>query len=311
MTTTNISLSELPPVTGKAGLRGVLASEFTKLRTVRSTYWTLGMLFVLCVGIAIAIGAGMSSEIHNQPWNKAGQDTAGAMLTVFTELGQLVIAVIGAMVITSEYANGMIRTSLTAMPRRGNVYLGKVVVFTVTALVISLVTSFAAFFAGQSMLSGSGVQASLFHSVTIPANVNMSPPAGGPNSPGPPNYTFVGTDVITPHAVLFAIIGSALYVTIAALIAYGLGAIVRHTAGAIASAFGLMFVVQIVVQFLPQSWRWDMLRFLPSSAGQIISTTFGSTNEHMWSAWPQLGVTAVWALALVAVGAYLFRKRDA
>jgi ABC-type transport system involved in multi-copper enzyme maturation permease subunit len=310
-TTADVQLSTLPPATGSAGLRGVLASEFTKLRSVRSTYWTLGLLFVLCVGIAVAIGAGMSSEFHNQPWNKAGQDTTQTMLTVFTELGQLVIAVIGAMVITSEYSNGMIRTSLTAMPRRGTVYLGKVIVFTITALVISLVTSFVAFFAGQSMLSGSGVQASLFHSVTIPANVNITGP--GPNGPGggSPNYQFFGTDTITPHMVLFAIIGSALYVTIAALIAYGLGAIIRHTAGAIASVFGLMFVVQIVVQLLPQSWRWDMLRFLPSSAGQIIPATIGQTNNHMWSAWPQLGVTAVWAAALVIIGFTLFRKRDA
>jgi ABC-2 type transport system permease protein len=310
MTTSDAKLSALPPATGHAGPRGVIASEFTKLRSVRSTYWTLGLLFLLCVGIAVAIGAGMASEYHNQPWNKAGQDTTQTMLTVFTELGQLVIAVIGAMVITSEYANGMIRTSLTAMPRRGTVYLGKVIVFTITALVISLVTSFVAFFAGQSMLSGTGVAASLFHSVTIPQNVNMSPPAGGPGN-GPPNYHFVGTITITPHEVLFAIIGSALYVTIAALIAYGLGAIIRHTAGAIASAFGLLFVLQIVVQLLPQTWRWDILRFLPSSAGQIIPATIGPTNMHMWSAWPQLGVTAVWAGALVIIGLTLFRKRDA
>jgi ABC-2 type transport system permease protein len=310
MTRADIQLSALPPATGRAGLRGVLASELTKLRSVRSTYWTLGLLFVLCVGIAVAIGAGMSSEFHNQPWNEAGKDTTQTMLTVFTELGQLVIAVIGAMVITSEYSNGMIRTSLTAMPRRGTVYLGKAIVFTVTALVISLVTSFVAFFAGQSMLSGTRVQASLFHSVTIPANVNLSP---GPNGPGggPPSYQFFGTDTITPHAVLFAIIGSALYVTIAALIAYGLGAIIRHTAGAIASVFGLLFVLQIVVQLLPQSWNWEMLRFLPSSAGQIIPSAIVQTNTHMWSAWPQLGVTAVWAAALVIIGFALFRSRDA
>ncbi len=306
--TSTIRLAALPPAAGHAGLRGVLASEFTKLRSVRSTYWTLGLLLVLCVGISIAFGAGLSAQLHNQPWNKAGQDATQPMMTVCTELGQLVIAVIGAMVITSEYTNGMIRTSLTAMPRRGTVYLSKVIVFAIAALVISLVTAFAAFFAGQSMLSGSGVAASLFHSVTIPQNVNLSPGAG----PGfPPNYQFTGTITISPHEVLLAIVGSALYVTVAALIAYGLGAIIRHTAGAIASAFGLLFVLQILVQLLPQNWRFDILRFLPSSAGQILPDTIAQTNQHMWSPFPQLGVTAVWAAALVILGAYLFRKRDA
>jgi ABC-2 type transport system permease protein len=314
ITSTNVELSNLPPATGSAGLRGVLASEFTKLRSVRSTYWTLGLLFVLCVGIAVAIGAGMESEFVNRPWNKAGADTTQTMLTVFTELGQLVIAVIGAMVITSEYSNGMIRTSLTAMPRRGTVYLGKVIVFTITAFIISLVTSFVAFFAGQSMLTGSGMAASLFHSVTIPATANVNGPVGPKGhviGGGTPTYTFSGTITITPHEVFLAILGAALYVTIAALIAYGLGAIVRHTAGAIASAFGLLFVLQIVVQLLPSNWHDDMLRFLPSSAGQLVPSTITQTGTNMWATWPQLGVTAVWALVLVLIGFALFKKRDA
>jgi ABC-2 type transport system permease protein len=106
-------------------------------------------------------------------------------------------------------------------------------------------------------------------------------------------------------------IGTALFVTLAALIAYGLGAIIRHTAGAIATAIGLLFVLQLVVQFLPSSWRWDVMRFLPYAAGEVVTSTVGFGNQHLWSAWPQLGVTAIWAMVLVAIGAYLFRKRDA
>ena len=84
------------------------------------------------------------------------------------------------MAITSEYSTGMIRTSLTAMPRRGTVYLGKLIVLTSVTLVVSLVTSFLAFFVGQAALSGAGVAASLFHTTTVPANANVSGPAGGP-----------------------------------------------------------------------------------------------------------------------------------
>jgi ABC-2 type transport system permease protein len=308
MTTSDVKLSALPPASGQAGLRGVLASEFTKIRSVRSTYWTIAALVIVSVGIATLIGFGIANNIQHQPWNKAGQDGTQSILTPFLFIGQLIIAVIGAMVITSEYSTGMIRTSLTAMPRRGTVYLGKLIVLTSVTLVVSLVTSFLAFFAGSLTLSGSGVAGSLFHNVTIPRDVNMSP--GGPNSP--PNYTFVGTDVITPGHVLMAIIGSALFVTVVALIAFGIGAIIRHTAGAISSVFGLMFVLSIIIQVLPDTWRWDIMRFFPDAAGRVLSVTLpGQQNPHLWSTWPQFLVTVIWMVVFVGAGGYLFRKRDA
>jgi ABC-2 type transport system permease protein len=310
-TTADVRLSALPPATGRAGMRGVLASEFTKLRSVRSTYWTIAALVIFSVGLAAVLGAAQASNLHNNPWNKAGFDATQLSVGVFVQFGQLVICVLGAMVITSEYSTGMIRTSLTAMPRRGTVFLSKLLVFTGAALVISFITSFLSFFVGQATMSGTGVSASLFHSTTIPANVNMSPPAGGPGSGGPPSYTFVGTDVITASHVLTALVGSALFVTLAAVIAYGLGAIIRHTAGAITSSIGLLFVLSIIIQLLPDHWRWDIMRFFPDAAGRVVWVTVGPDNPHMWSAWPQLGVTAIWAAVLVGVGAYLFRKRDA
>jgi ABC-2 type transport system permease protein len=310
MTNSDVKLSALPPATGQAGLRGVIASEFTKLRSVRSTYWTIAALIITSVGVAAIIGFGASSSIHNQPWNKAGTDATQLSLGFFFEIGQLIIAVIGAMIITSEYSTGMIRTSLTAMPRRGTVYLGKLIVLTSVTLVVSLVTSFISFFVGQAVLSGAGVSASLFHTTTVPANVNMSP---GPNGPGngPPNYTFVGTDVVHASTVLTAVVGTALFVTVVALIAFGLGAIIRHTAGAITSTIGLMFVLSIIIQLLPDTWRWDIMRFFPDAAGRVISVTIGPDNPHLWSAWPQFLVTVIWAVVLVGAGGYLFRKRDA
>ncbi|HEX3515519.1 MAG TPA: ABC transporter permease subunit [Trebonia sp.] len=311
LTTADVKLSALPPAAGRAGLRGVIASEFTKLRSVRSTYWTIAALLITSVGIGALIGFGQASNFHNNPWNKAGTDATQLSLGFFFYIGQLIIAVIGAMIITSEYSTGMIRTSLTAMPRRGTVYLGKLIVLTAVTLVVSLVTSFLSFFAGQAALSGTGVAASLFHSVTIPANVNMSPPTGGPNAPGPPNYTFVGTDVIHASTVLQAVVGTALFVTLVALIAFGIGAIIRHTAGAITTTIGLMFILFIVIQLLPDNWRFDIMRFFPDEAGRVISVTVGSGNPHLWSAWPQMLVTVIWAVVLIGAGGYLFRKRDA
>ncbi len=306
-TTPNVRLSALPPAVGRAGLRGALASEFTKLRSVRSTYWTLGALFIVSVGLGVAITAGTAANFANNPGNKAGFDATQASLGAFFELGQLIIAVLGAMVITSEYSTGMIRTSLTAQPRRGVLYAAKAIVFTAVTLVISICTAFIAFFVGQSIYSSKGVAASVFHTVTIPATATGT---CNPNSGC--TATFSGTDAISPSTVLTAIIGTALFVTIVALIAYGVAAIVRHAAGTIAIVIALLFIVPILEHTLPDDWRADIMRFLPDAANQVISVTVGGNNNpHLWSAWPQLGVTALWAAVLVGIGAYLFRKRDA
>jgi ABC-type transport system involved in multi-copper enzyme maturation permease subunit len=270
-----LRLSALPPATGRAGLPGALRSEFTKLRSVRSTYWTLLALVVVSIGIGAAISAGSANQPHS-PGD--GFDATQVSLIAFFELGQLVIAVLGALTITSEYSTGMIRTSLTAMPRRGTVYAAKAAVFGAVALVVSLVTSFIAFFVGQAILHG-----------TVHATLSQ------------------------PH-VLRAIVGSALFVTVVGLIAFGVGAIIRHSAGAITTVIGMMFIIPIIVQVLPQTWRYDLIRFLPDSAGRVISITVmpsGGEVYHMWSAWPQFAVTAVYAVVLLAIGAYLFRKRDA
>jgi ABC-2 type transport system permease protein len=314
-TTPGTQLSALPPATGRAGLRGALASEFTKIRSVRSTYWTLAALLVVSIGIGAAITAGMASNFSHNPGNKAGFDATQNSLIAFFEIGQLIIAVIAGLVITSEYSTGMIRTSLVAQPRRGTVYAAKAIVLTSLTLVVSLATSFIAFFVGQAMLSSSGVGASLFHAVTIPQNANVNCPGPGKGGGGlPPDCTvqFSGTDVIHPSTVLFAVIGCALFVTLVAILAFGVGAIVRHTAGTIAIVIAALFIIPVLEQALPANWRWEIMRFLPDASAQVVSVTIpGGGDPHLWSAWPQLGVTALWAAALFAAGAYLFRKRDA
>src|SRR5580698_423791 len=222
VTTTASTLlpSPLPPATGRAGLRGAIASEFTKIRSVRSTYWTLAALLVVSIGIGAAITGGSAANFSHNPGNKAGFDATQTSLVAFFEIGQLIIAVIAALAITSEYSTGMIRTSLTAQPRRGRVYAAKAIVLTSLTLIVSLITSFIAFFVGQALLSSSGVSASLFHSVKIPQNANvvcLQQGAGGGvgggakgNGPLPPGcvhskVVFSGIDVIHPSTVLVAI----------------------------------------------------------------------------------------------------------
>jgi ABC-2 type transport system permease protein len=324
MTTTatpGVRLAALPPASGRAGLAGAIASEFTKIRSVRSTYWTLAALLVVSIGLDAAISAGQAANFSRNPSNLAAFDATQTSLAAFFEVGQLIIAVLGAMVITSEYSTQMIRTALSAMPRRGVFYTAKAIVFTSVTLVISVVTAFIAFFLGQALI-GHGVAASLFHTVKIPANAIVHC-SGGPGGqvpdgkafgpcPGNLTTTFSGTDVITPGHVLAAVIGTALFVTLVALIAYGVGALVRHTAGAIAIVIALMFIIPVLENALPSNWHNDIQRFLPDAANQVVSITIpGHGSPQLWSAWPQLGVTALWAAALIAAGAYLFRKRDA
>jgi ABC-type transport system involved in multi-copper enzyme maturation permease subunit len=266
----------LPPPSGRAGFGGTLRSEFTKIRSVRSTYWTLLVLLVISVGIGAAICAGTAAN-----WDQASAadratfDATQVSIAGLFYLGQLVIVVLGALVLTAEYSTGMIRTSLTAMPRRATVYAAKAVVFAVVALVVTLISAFIAFFLGQALLASTHENATL----------------SGPN-------------------VLRAVIGSALYVTLVGLFAFAAGSIFRHTAATITSVIGLLFVIPILVQLLPHSWRDDIVRWLPDSAGGAISTTVGS-QDHLFSPWGQFTVFAVYTAILLIVGGVLFRKRDA
>src|SRR6266581_4227653 len=134
----------LPPPSGRAGFRGTLRSEFTKIRSVRSTYWTLLVLLAVSIGIGAAISAGTAANwSHASAADRATFDATQASIAGLFFLGQLVIVVLGAIVLTAEYSTGMIRTSLTAMPRRATLYAAKAIVFALVALYVTLCGLFA------------------------------------------------------------------------------------------------------------------------------------------------------------------------
>ena len=133
----------LPPPSGRAGFGGTLRSEFTKIRSVRSTYWTLLVLLAVSIGIGAAICAGTAANWdQTSAADRATFDATQVSIAGLFYLGQLVIVVFGAIVLTAEYSTGMIRTSLTAMPRRVTVYAAKALVFAVVALVVTLIAAF-------------------------------------------------------------------------------------------------------------------------------------------------------------------------
>ena len=263
---------DLPRSAGRVTLAGALRSEFTKIRSVRSTYWTLLAMFVVVVGFGALASAGAAHGPHGPFFDPTRQSLAGLYI------GQLIIGVLGVLVISSEYSTGMIRTTLTTNPHRGVMIAAKGIVFTVVALVTSLVTAFAAFFLGQALMSSDHI------STTI----------GSPN-------------------VLRAVIGGALFLTACGVLAFGLGLLIRHSAGGIGAVVGLLFVVTILVNFLPQSWQNHVDKWIPALAGgQLWMTTPNPPgNTPMYGPWPSFAILCGYAAIAVAAAVILFRRRDA
>jgi hypothetical protein len=251
----------------KATFGTALHSEWTKIRTVRSTFWTLLVTMVITIGLGVLIALGSSSHPNtDDDW------TAISMSGLF--FGQLVIVVFGAMAITAEYSTGMIRTSLTSQPRRATLFWAKSTVVTAVALAVGLICSFVSFFLATSIYSGHNIHVSL-----------------------------------SDQGVLRAVFGGGLYMAASALLAFGLGAIFRHTAGGITASVGLLFILFILVQFLPGNWRHDIGKWIPFNAGlQIISTR---PQADMLSPWAGFGVFLVYVAVAVIGGAIVMRGKDA
>ena len=270
----------LPAARGRAGLRGTLRSELTKIRSVRSTYWSLIALMVITIGIGALFAYGHAQNFSQLPAFAQVQQRAqfiseAAETSLFgLILGQLVIAVLGALTVTSEYSTGMIRTSLSVMPRRGVWFTAKAVVFGGVALVVGLVTSFASYFVGQAILSTQHINSAI-------------------GQPG----------------VLRAVIGGGLFLAVCGLLSFGLGAVLRHTAGAISAAIGLLFVVTILSGFLPTNWAVHVDKWIPFNAGGAIWENQSGTA--MFSPWTGFAVFCGYAAIALIAGLILFRRRDA
>ena len=264
--------SAVPPARRRSGWPGTLRSEFTKIRSVRSTWITLATFFV--GGLAAAIGLAAASR------SSAGQasfDPTAISLGGATYLGELIMVVIGTLVITSEYGTRMMGTSLAVMPRRGVLYAAKAVAVTCVALAVALVMSFASFFAGQAVLAS----------------------------------TRAGASITSPGA-LRAVLLTALVLACCTLMGFGVGAFIRHTAGAITGLFGLVFLLPVVATALPDSVRNDVVRWVPgNSAVYPIIATKPDGTAYLFGPYGQLAVFAGYAAIAVAAGALVFFRRDA
>jgi ABC-2 type transport system permease protein len=249
-----------------AVLPDVLRSEFTKLAGLRSTWWLLGTACVITPAAAVAVTAGYVSHYRAGPASPAIDPTYWSLDGVF--LAQLLIGIVGVLTIGAEFGSGQINVTFTAVPQRRTVFGAKAVVVFTVALAAGWAGGLPAFLIGQAVLSGRHLQAGL-------------------GQPG----------------VLRAVLGSGLYLAVLAVLALGLGTLIRHTAGAVATLFALLLVLPAVGVTLPPSWQDTLAPYLPGNAGPAVFHV--RPMEHVAAPWAGFGAfcgyTALVALAAVLV----------
>jgi ABC-2 type transport system permease protein len=251
-------------------------SEAIKLGTLRSTYWALLLTAAGMVGFGDLLCAAYARHYTGQAAaTRAAFSPAAYSLSGFF-LAQLAIAVLGVVTITSEYATGTIRTTLTAAPQRATILAAKATVFAALAAATGIGASFAAFFTGQAILASKHLQTHL-----------------------------------TAPAALRSVVGAGLYLAVLGLLALGLGTLIRRTAGAIAAVVGLIIVLPVLAQGLPATWQATTTRYLPSAAGQaLIGRTKFTPHGPQLPPWAGFALFSAYTAAVLIASAILLSKRD-
>jgi hypothetical protein len=254
--------------------RNVLASEWIKLRSVRSTY--LVLLFAAAAAVGIGYLVAHAHATHWATMTAAARATFDPVEDSYTGLGiaQLAIAALGVLVISSEYTTGLIRTTFAAVPRRRAVLAAKAAVVGAVTLLAGQLIAFATFFAGQWALSAQHLNVTLAH-------------------PG----------------ALRGVLAAGFYLAVMAWVGLGLGAVIRHTAGAITAMVGVVFLLPTVIRVLPAPWDTRIGRFtLDSAAPQMIAQ---HPQPGYFSAGPSFLIVAAYAAAAIAAAAFVITRRDA
>ena len=279
MTTAIAPSPTTAPTAGQPGLRvtqlRVVLSEWIKFRTLRSTMWTLLAAVVLTIGIGALFSAVTANQYHT--FSAADKASFNPISTSLNGIlfSQLAIGVLGVLLISGEYSTGMIRSSLTAVPKRLPVLWAKLGVLAGVAFVLMLVTTFVSFFIGQALL----------------------------------NSHHLGVSISSPNA-LRDVIGAALYVTVAGLIGMALGALMRNTAAGISTMVAVFFVLPPVAGLLPSSWSSHFVQYLPSNAGEAV---YGGARglAHPLAPWTGFGILCAYAAVLIGFAAWRLRRADA
>ncbi|WP_055494846.1 ABC transporter permease [Streptomyces sp. TP-A0356] len=251
----------------------VIRSEWTKIRSVASTVWTLSLALIVTVALGMLISALTRSELDSS--SPGAQISLDPTFTSFAgmSLGQLAVIVFGVLVVSNEYSTGMIRTSLAAVPQRGAFLFGKITVATALALVVGMVTSFLAFHLGQAMLGP--------HRASI-------------GDPG----------------VLRAVIGGGLYMTLIAMFSMGVAAMLRSPMLSLGVLMPFFFLISTILGTVSATKKIG--RFLPDQAGsKIMQVVPGAGDDTPYGPWGGLGIMVLWVIAALVGGYVLVKRRDA
>ena len=255
-------------------LRSVRA-EWLKLWTLRSTWITS----FIAIALTVLFGAGLAAALGQ---SEEYQDRAMNLITSGLTFGQIVVAVLGALIITGEYSSGQIRSSLAAVPRRGRLLLSKAVVLSVSSFLLG--------------------------SVSVFLSWAISKPFLGEHAGSLTDSHYFG------H-----IWGSGLVFVGIALMTLGIGFLLRSTAGAITVVVSLLFVITIPLQLAASKWEWinKVIGCLPSTVSEAVSDPFQRTTEwgaqgvQFLSHGQAVAVFAAWALVPLIIAWFVFSRRDA
>lgn len=221
------------PAARRMEFGAVVRSEWTKVRSIRSTVLCLGVVVVAMLGLALFMGARWA----HQSGPIVGKFDATNVSLSGVYIAELVLGAFGVLVISSEYGTGMIRASFAAVPRRRAVLAAKLLVATGCSVLVGGAASLVAFVSCQALLSGKGV----------------------------------GTSLADPDARR-AVLGAALFLGSVTLLGFGLGSALRHTAGALCAFFGVLFAPTAIVDLFPTSLRNELINYMPANAGSQIFT---------------------------------------
>jgi ABC-2 type transport system permease protein len=260
-----------------SALRGALHAEWTKLRTVPSTAW------LLLTAIALTVGASVLATVVEKCPASCGEDTTKLSLTGIL-LGQAAVAVLAVLVVTSEYSTGMMRITLSAVPRRSTALAAKAAVVTGVVLAAGAVAVAGSVLAGHFILAGNGFTGA--HG-SLPLSLGAGP-------------------------TLRAAAGSVLYLALIALLSLGLATALRDSGATIAVVLALLYIVPVLTELgtLDPTWQHRLQRYGPMTAGLAIQATRNIGRQAI-GPWAGLGVLAAWTAAALLAGGLLLRLRDA
>jgi ABC-2 type transport system permease protein len=280
MTTTAVPVpARKSPLDGiRVTFPNVVRSEWVRFRSLRSSWVTLAVTVVLLVGLAALFS--WARAAHWPPRDQAEAasfDPTQQAIAGGTFLGQLAIGVLGVLLVTGEYATGMIRATMTAVPQRAPVLVARAFVFALFMLVVLVPSVVVAFLVGQVLLASKGIDTTL----------------GAPN-------------------VLRMVAGAGLYLVGIGLLGMGLGWLLRHTAGAISTLFGTLFILPLIVHFLPAPWPVNLTKWLPGGVGDTAGLAIWTPHPgaHSFGPWAGFGVLMLWVVAMFVIGAIILRRRD-